>query len=211
MTFWLMIKMMIHNLMNKSFNTFDSHELNDFLKICHVLITLISFFKRFRSLHFNQFRMIVIVLRLSILNFWLSLMLMIRRKRWDSLRSRLLNLKTRRFRRNVKDSWKSTDFASRFVMFDTWKNLLIALFRIKKSFWCFLSWFRNDWIFDELTNNINCLSEIFLSNDLLNDLSENDERIFKSNKSISINESRIDFRKNWFEMIDENNLNENEL
>jgi hypothetical protein len=33
MTFWLMIKMMIHNLKNKSFNIFDSNELNDFLKI----------------------------------------------------------------------------------------------------------------------------------------------------------------------------------
>jgi hypothetical protein len=61
--------MMIHNLMSKSFNISDSHELNDFLKICHVLMTLISFFKKFRSLHFNRFRMIVIVLRLSILNF----------------------------------------------------------------------------------------------------------------------------------------------
>ncbi len=48
---------------------FFSHELNDFLKICHALITLISFFRKFRSLHFNRFRMIVIVLRLSILKF----------------------------------------------------------------------------------------------------------------------------------------------
>jgi hypothetical protein len=144
MTFWLMIRMMIHNLMNKSFNIFDSHELNDFLRICHALMTLISFFRRFRSLHFNWFRMIVIVLRLSILKFWLSLMLMIRRKRWDSLwsrfrRSELLSLRARRFRRNVKDSWKSADFAFRFVKFDTRKNLSIALFRIKRSFWCCLS------------------------------------------------------------------------
>ncbi len=69
MTFWLMTKMMIQSLMKRSFNTFDSHELNDFLRICHVLMTLISFFKKSRSLHFNRFRMIIIVLRLSILNF----------------------------------------------------------------------------------------------------------------------------------------------
>jgi hypothetical protein len=207
---------MIHNLMNKLFNTFDSHELNDFLKICHVLMTLISFFKRFRSLHFNRFRMIVIVLRLFILNFWLFLMLMIRRKRWNSFRSRfrrseLLNLRTRRLRRNVKDSWKLIDLAFRFVMFDIRKNLSIALFRIKRSFWCFLSWLRNDWILDELTNDTNCLSETCLSSDLLNDLSEDDERISILNKSISLNESKIDFRENWSEMIDENNLNENKL
>jgi hypothetical protein len=70
MTFWLMIEIMIYNLMNKSFNIFDSHELNDFLKICHALMTLISFFKKFQSLHFNQFRMIVIVLKLSISEFF---------------------------------------------------------------------------------------------------------------------------------------------
>jgi hypothetical protein len=64
-----MIKMMIHNLMNKSFNTFDSNELNDFLRIYHALVTLISFFRTSRSLHFNRFRMIATVLRLSILNF----------------------------------------------------------------------------------------------------------------------------------------------
>jgi hypothetical protein len=62
-----------------------------------------------------------------------------------------------------------------------------------------------------LTNDINCLSETCLLNDLLNNLSEDDERTFKSKKSISLIESRIDFRKNWFEMTDENNLNENEL
>jgi hypothetical protein len=55
MTFWFMIKMMIHNLMNKSFNIFDSHELNNFLRICHALMTLISFFRKSRSLHFNRF------------------------------------------------------------------------------------------------------------------------------------------------------------
>ncbi len=48
-------------------------------------------------------------------------------------------------------------------------------------------------------------------NDLLSDLNENDERISESKKSISLIESRVDFRKNWSEMIDENNLNENEL
>jgi hypothetical protein len=50
-----------------------------------------------------------------------------------------------------------------------------------------------------------------LSNDLLSDLSEDDERTSKSKKSISLIESKVDFRKNWFEMIDENNLNEDEL
>jgi hypothetical protein len=134
--------------MSKSFNIFDSHELNDFLRICHVLMPLISFFKRSRSLHFNRFWMIVIVLRLLILNFWLSLML-IRRERWEFLRSRfrrseLLSLKACRFRRNVKNSWESADFSFRFVMFDTRKNLSIALSRIKKSFWCFLLWLQDE-------------------------------------------------------------------
>jgi hypothetical protein len=58
---------------------------------------------------------------------------------------------------------------------------------------------------------MNCLSETCLSNDLLNDLNEDNERSFKSKKSISLIESRIDFRKNWFETINENNLNEDEL
>jgi hypothetical protein len=55
------------------------------------------------------------------------------------------------------------------------------------------------------------LSETCLSSDLLSDLSEDDERTSRSNKSISLNESKVDFRKNWSEMINENNLNENEL
>jgi hypothetical protein len=127
MTFWLMIKMMIHNLMNKSFNIFESHELNDFLKIYHILMILISFFKKFRSLNFNRFRMIVIVLNCRFWIFWLFLMLMIRRKRWDSFRSRfrrskLLSLRIRRLRRNVKNSWKSVNFAFWFVMFNIRKN-----------------------------------------------------------------------------------------
>jgi hypothetical protein len=50
-----------------------------------------------------------------------------------------------------------------------------------------------------------------LSNDLLSDLSENDERTSKSKRSISLTESKVDSRKNWSEMTDENNLNENEL
>jgi hypothetical protein len=50
-----------------------------------------------------------------------------------------------------------------------------------------------------------------LSNNLLSDLSKDNKQIFKSNKSISLNESKIDFRKNWFEMIDEDNLNERKL
>ncbi len=137
-----MIKMMIHNLINKLFNIFDSHELNDFLKICHVLMTLISFFKRSRSLHFNWFRMIVIVLRLSILNFLIFFNVddMTKTLRFFSIEIstiRIVELETRRLRRNVKDSWESVDFAFRFVMFDTRKNFLIALFRINRSFWYF--------------------------------------------------------------------------
>jgi hypothetical protein len=126
-------------------------------------------------------------------------MLMIRRKRWDFLRSRfrrseLLSLKTRRLRRNVRNSWESVDLASRSVMFDTRKNLFIALFRIKRSFWCFLSWLRNDWVLDKLTNDMSCLSETCLSSDLLSDLSEDNERTSKSNKSISLSESKVDSR-----------------
>jgi hypothetical protein len=55
---------------------------------------------------------------------------------------------------------------------------------------------------------MSCSNETCLSNDLLSDLSEDDERTFKSNKSISLSESKIDFRENWLEMIDEDNLNE---
>jgi hypothetical protein len=51
---------------------------------------------------------------------------------------------------------------------------------------------------------MNCLNETCL-------LSDKNERIFVSSKSISLNESRIDFRKNWFEMIDDDNLNERKL
>jgi hypothetical protein len=64
-----MIKVMIYNLINKLFNIFDLHELNDFLRVYHALMTLISFFRKSRSLHFNRFRMIVTILKLSILNF----------------------------------------------------------------------------------------------------------------------------------------------
>jgi hypothetical protein len=144
MTFWLMIKVMIYNLMNKSFNTFDSHELNDFLRICHVLMTLILFFKNLDRCILIDFEWSLSFWDCRFWIFWFSLMLMIRRERWKFLRSRfrrseLLSLKTRRLRRNVRDSWKSADFASRFVMFDTRKNLSIALSRIKRSFWYFLS------------------------------------------------------------------------
>ncbi len=64
---------------------------------------------------------------------------------------------------------------------------------------------RDDWVFDKLTNDMKCLSETCSSSNLLNDLSEDDERIFKLNKSISLNESKIDFRENWSEMINDNN------
>jgi hypothetical protein len=60
-------------------------------------------------------------------------------------------------------------------------------------------------------NDMNCSNETCLLNNLLSDLNENDERIFKSNKSISLNESKIDFEENWLEMIDEDNLNEKKL
>jgi hypothetical protein len=72
-------------------------------------------------------------------------------------------------------------------------------------------WLRDDWFFDELTNDISCLSETCLSSDLLSDLSEDDERISRSKRSISLIESRVDFRKNWSEMTDENSLNEDKL
>jgi hypothetical protein len=60
-------------------------------------------------------------------------------------------------------------------------------------------------------NDMSCSSETCLSNDLLSDLSEDDERTSKSHKSISLNESKIDFLENWFEMFDEDNLNERKL
>jgi hypothetical protein len=60
-------------------------------------------------------------------------------------------------------------------------------------------------------NDTNCSNETCFSNNLLSDLSEDDERIFKSNRSISLNKSKIDFRKNWLEMIDEDSLNEKRL
>jgi hypothetical protein len=58
---------------------------------------------------------------------------------------------------------------------------------------------------------MNCWNETCWSNDLLSDSSEDDEQISKSKKSISLIKSKIDFRENWFEMINENNLNENKL
>jgi hypothetical protein len=58
---------------------------------------------------------------------------------------------------------------------------------------------------------MSCLNETYLSNDLLSDLNENNKQTFKLNKSILLNQSKIDFRKNWSEMINENNLNENIL
>ncbi len=76
-------------------------------------------------------------------------------------------------------------------MFDIWKNLSIALFRIKKSFWYFFG----TWWDDDDEND--CLSEI-----------DDDSRAFKSKRSVSLKKSRMNFRKNWLEMIDENNLKE---
>jgi hypothetical protein len=59
--------MMIQNLINKSFNIFDLNELNEFFRIFHAFFALISFFKRFLSLYFNRFFMIVTILKLFIL------------------------------------------------------------------------------------------------------------------------------------------------
>jgi hypothetical protein len=69
-------------------------------------------------------------------------------------------------------------------MFDTRKNLSIALFRIKKSFWYLLRTWWND---DE--------------NDGLNEI-DDDSRAFKSKKSVSLEKSKVNFRKNWFKMIE---------
>jgi hypothetical protein len=74
-------------------------------------------------------------------------------------------------------------------MFDTRKNLLIALFHIKKSFWYF---FRTWWNDDN-------------ENDCLNEIDEN-SRVFKLRKFVSFENSKIKSRKNWFKIIDENNL-----
>jgi hypothetical protein len=76
-------------------------------------------------------------------------------------------------------------------MFDIRKNLSIALFRIKKSFWCF---FRTWWNVDD-------------ENDCLNEI-DDDSRAFKSKRFVSFEKSKMNFWKNWFEMIDENNLKE---
>jgi hypothetical protein len=73
-------------------------------------------------------------------------------------------------------------------MFDTRKNLLIALFRIKKSFWYLLQTWWND-------DENDCLSEI-----------DDDSWVSKSKRSVSLEKSKMNFRKNWFKMIDENNL-----
>ncbi len=43
---------------------------------------------------------------------------------------------------------------------------------------------------------MSCLNETYLSNDLLSDLNENNKQTFKLNKSILLNQSKIDFRKN---------------
>jgi hypothetical protein len=74
-------------------------------------------------------------------------------------------------------------------MFDIRKNLSIALFRIKKLFWYFLRTWWND-------------------NDKDNYLNEIDEksRVFKLKTLVSFENSRINSQKNWFEMINENNL-----
>jgi hypothetical protein len=97
--------------------------------------------------------------------------------------------------RNVKNSWKSADFSFFFVIFDIRKKLSIALSRIKKSFWCFLRTWWNDDIEINIDNDWNDW------NDCLNEFDEN-SRVFKSKRSVSFEESRMNFRKNWFKVID---------
>jgi hypothetical protein len=187
---------MIQSLINKSFNIFDLNELNEFFRIFHVFFALISFFRKFLSLHFNKFFMIVTISRLFILilrNF-LKMIEIIRSRRLRLKLSRLTRVvRHSRFRRNVKDLWKLVDFSFLFVMFDTRKNFSIALFWIKKLFWYLLWTWWNDNDDDE--------------NDYLNKIDEN-LRVFKSKKSVSLEKSKVNFRKNWLEMIDENSLKE---
>ncbi len=81
-------------------------------------------------------------------------------------------------------------------MFDTRKSLSIALSRIEKAFWCLLqTWCDDD---DEVSEDWNyCLSEI-----------DENSRAFKSKRSVSLEKSEVYSRKNWFEMIDENDSKE---
>ncbi len=81
-------------------------------------------------------------------------------------------------------------------MFDTWKNLTIALFWIRRSFWCLLQ----TWYDDSENNEIN---EIW--DDYSNKIDKN-SRIFKSKRFVLFEESRMNSWKNWFEIIDKNNL-----
>ncbi len=85
--------------------------------------------------------------------------------------------------RNVKNSWELTDLLFFFVMFNTRKNLSIALSRIKKSFWCFL----RTWCDDDENNEINW-------NDCSNKIDEN-SRVFRSKRSVWLEESRMNFRE----------------
>ncbi len=76
-------------------------------------------------------------------------------------------------------------------MFNIRKNFSIALSRIKKSFWYLLRTWWNDNDDDE--------------NDYLSEIDES-SWAFKSKRSVSFEESKMNFRENWFAMIDENSL-----
>jgi hypothetical protein len=87
---------------------------------------------------------------------------------------------------NVKDLWKLIDLSFFFVIFDIRKNLSIALFRIKKSFWCLL----RTWCDDDEINEIN---ENW--NDYLSKIDEN-SRVFRSKRFLSLEKLKMNFRKN---------------
>jgi hypothetical protein len=157
---------------------------------------LISFFRKFLSLHFNRFLMIVTTLKLFIL----ILRSFSKVTETTETKRQRLNRLTRiarrsRSRRNVKDLWESADFSFLFVIFDTRKNLSIALFRIKRSFWCLLRTWWNDDIEIDIDDDWNDWS------DYLSELDE-DSRASKSKRSVSLEESRVNSRENWFEMTD---------
>ncbi len=86
-------------------------------------------------------------------------------------------------------------------MFDTQKNLSIALSRIKRSFWCLFQTLCDDDRNNETDEN---------ENDCSNETDEN-SRISKSKKSVSLERSREDCWENKLEIINENNLKKEKL
>ncbi len=124
-------------------------------------------------------------------------------QRWLKSRRLRLNRLTRiarrsRSRLNVKDSWKSADLSFLFVIFDSRKNLSIVLFRIKKSFLCLLRTWWDDDIEIDIDDDWNDWNDW---NDCLSEFDE-DSRVFKSKRSVSLEKSKMNFRKNWLEMTD---------